>query len=655
MYFRPPPFALGFFLSILSGLEPLMAAPTAVPTFHCMSLYWNPSGASGSTACHVRYAKQSEPTNFHTAQDLFYDSAKSRYSGSVVNLEPGTSYVFELTKEPSNVETVTFSTWSENFPIKKRIVLPATVSATYLITQGGNASDGYVIYDGTPNSTVIDADPNGGSESNAADYCVEIRASHVILRGVLARNAKKHGIYLNSNLHDVVIEGCDITKWGRKNAWAGKTVRVAYKNYITGEVETSTETRTVLANLGVQLDSGIRGKGSTMERIIIQGNKIHHPRYNSNNWTQPSGDYFAHNAAQSISDFHPEGPKAIVLYEPGVDVPTKANHVIRYNEIYGDSDHRFNDAVFESYGNIPNAVDCPCDTDIYGNLIADVVDDIMETERAISNVRVFGNYFTNISKGVSFYQSESSGGPFYLFRNVFDVVQQTSRPGFSYSVVGTDLRAQIMKRPFMPTGGMLVPHATSRLFSYHNTYLAPSDQGFTFMWGNDIPNMAPLALTGALVSRNNIYKTSANWPTVSGTGLPAPNAPMMTYQSGGVTSGPTPCDGDVYNGNVESAATAAFGPNCHQGLAIYKSGHGFGSGGKYQLQSGSPGSDGGLVLPNFNDGYTGTAPDSGAQEDGSHDIIFGTANWTPSAVPPPTAGISIFTAVADARVLSSLQ
>lgn len=642
MRFQLPRSALTILLAMIPWIELSLAVPVAVPTFHCMSLYWNPPGASGTAACQVRYRKQSEPAGFQPAQDLFYDPANLQYSGSVVNLEPGTPYVFELTKGPSTVASVIAATWSEKFPIKERVVLPATVAATHVITQGGNPSDGYVIYDGTQNSTVIDADPTGGSEDDAADYCVEIRASHVILRGVSARNAKKHGIYLNADLHDVVIEGCDISNWGRKNAWAGKTVRVGHKNHLTGKVEISTETMVVLPNLGVQLDSGIRGKGNHTERIIIQGNRIHHPRYNSNNWTQAAGDYFALKPNQGIAGFHPEGPKAIVLYEPGVDVPTTANHVIRYNDIYGDSSHRFNDAIFESYGRHPNAVDCIRDTDVYGNYIANVVDDAIETERAIANARIFENYFTNINKGVSFHQSESSGGPFYLFRNVFDLIQQVNRPGFSYSIKGPNLRAAISSRPYAPLGsGTLAPHPTSRLFSYHNTFLAPGDQGFTFVWGSDIPNNGPVGFTGSFVSRNNIYKTSANWPTSSGPGLPVPKAPMMTCQAGGVIAGPTPFDGDVYNGGVESAASAAFGAKCTHGAARFKTGHGVGRSGRYQLAGDSPGFDGGVILPNFNDGFSGAAPDSGVQEEGGPGMVFGVANWSPSpaeASSPPGTG-----------------
>ena len=166
----------------LKGVSLVMAAPNAVPTFHCMSLYWKTAGASASDACGVRYRKQSEPNNFKIAQDLFFDPTNAQYSGSVVDLEPGTPYVFELTKGTA-VEKVTASTWGEKFPIKSRVDLPASVPATYVISQGGNEKDGYVLYDGTGNQTVIDADPDGGSEANASDYCVEIRASYVILRG----------------------------------------------------------------------------------------------------------------------------------------------------------------------------------------------------------------------------------------------------------------------------------------------------------------------------------------------------------------------------------------------------------------------------------------------------------------------------------------
>ena len=49
--------------------------------------------------------------------------------------------------------------------------------------------------------------------------------------------------------------------------------------------------------------------------------------------------------------------------------------------------------------------------------------------------------------------------------------------------------------------------------------------------------------------------------------------------------------------------------------------------GNYQLLAGSPGHDAGTVLPNFNDGFEGTAPDMGAHERGGSIMLFGIDAW----------------------------
>ena len=43
----------------------------------------------------------------------------------------------------------------------------------------------------------------------------------------------------------------------------------------------------------------------------------------------------------------------------------------------------------------------------------------------------------------------------------------------------------------------------------------------------------------------------------------------------------------------------------------------------YQLAPNSPGFDQGLVIPNFSDGFTGSAPDMGAHEAGTPAMKFG--------------------------------
>jgi hypothetical protein len=62
------------------------------------------------------------------------------------------------------------------------------------------------------------------------------------------------------------------------------------------------------------------------------------------------------------------------------------------------------------------------------------------------------------------------------------------------------------------------------------------------------------------------------------------------------------------------------------GTPIYQSGHGWSAeaNGWYQLAPNSPGYDRGARIPNFNDGFTGAAPDMGAHEAGAPAMRFGT-------------------------------
>ena len=76
---------------------------------------------------------------------------------------------------------------------------------TLTVDQSGTPG-GYILYThraGAPTATIDAADK--------ADQCVEVRASHVILRGLTLRGPRIHGIVLGPGAHDVVIERCDIS------------------------------------------------------------------------------------------------------------------------------------------------------------------------------------------------------------------------------------------------------------------------------------------------------------------------------------------------------------------------------------------------------------------------------------------------------------
>lgn len=102
------------------------------------------------------------------------------------------------------------------------------------------------------------------------------------------------------------------------------------------------------------------------------------------------------------------------------------------------------------------------------------------------------------------------------------------------------------------------------------------------------------------VSRNNVFHIwKPHWASISTLG----------------GSG-NDLDYDLVNGNVSAYAGAEA--NRIVGTPTYAPGNGWVSegNGMYQLAPSSPGYDRGVILPNFNDGFTGAAPDMGAHEAG---------------------------------------
>ncbi|TAK84921.1 MAG: hypothetical protein EPO20_12080, partial [Betaproteobacteria bacterium] len=518
----------------------------AIPTFESVGLYWTPGTDPGAAGCTVQYRKQGDSA-WKDGLAMWYDARNSECRGSIVNLASGAAYDVQFAlpgQQPSR--GLTFTTWSDTFPIAKTVSVTNS-SQPLNITQGGTAT-GYVLYTGP---ATIDV-------ANAADYNVQISAPYVIVRGLTLKGARVDGVRLVQGAHDVVIEGNDISGWGR---FSGKLSSDGWQ-------------------IGTNEDSGIKAycydSPGWLERTIIQRNKIHDPRYGSNSW----------------SDGHPSGPNAIAFFECG------GNHVFRYNDIYSTWGHYFMDAIgggenFSLKG-FPNS-----DTDIYGNKIQDAWDDAIEAEGADRNVRVWRNYMSNTGTGVA--STSISVGPMYIFRNVWDnnrVLSMKSLDGDG--------------RLYMFKSGSQSGYGDGRRYVFHNTMLqAPPPAGSSYPLGGGEGLASPGGgqnLTNT-VSRNNILHIWKSWwNSVDDTG-------------GGMT--PNDLDYDLVNGNV----TAAGSQEAHRivGTPIYAPNNGWSSeaGGMYQLDPSSPGYDAGARIPNFNDNFTGAAPDLGAHEAGAPAMKFG--------------------------------
>ncbi|MDP6635741.1 MAG: right-handed parallel beta-helix repeat-containing protein [Phycisphaerae bacterium] len=334
-----------------------------VPTFHCIGVYWSPAGGGAKRKVLVKYRPNGRqewraglPLRYHPVDT---SECKADYRGSIVNLTPGTTYEIALTLEGTGVKTeCRGTTWSEKFPAKS-VVKVSDRNTTLNVKQSGKPG-AYVVYDG--GGCTIDT-------GNKEDVGIAVSASYVILRGFTIKNVKEHGIRLFSG-HHIVIENCDISKWGSESekGWG--------KNY----------------------QACVFSNNRDLRSVVIQRCRMHHPSWDTNSW-----------AEKHVKSTHPRGPQTVVFWE------SAGNHVIRYNECWSDKDHYFNDAMGAGYNGgrrgFPGA-----DSDIYCNYIANCWDDGIEAEGGDQNVRIWNNYVEDVLIPIA--NAAVSIGPLYVWRNV---------------------------------------------------------------------------------------------------------------------------------------------------------------------------------------------------------------------------------------------
>lgn len=345
--------------------------PYAVTTYECAGIYFKTAEAG---PCKIRY-KEIKAKNWSDGLDLVYDSRDGEYRGSIINLKPDTEYEVGL-ETSSGKSKLNLKTKSDDFLVGKVTVLPEGESDKEIVITESGTPDAYHLVTVPENSKSI------LNLKNVSENGIVVDADYVIIRGVEIRNSAIHGIRIRKNRHDIVIEQCHITFWGR----------------IGGP-------RTY-GNIDGGSDSGIYAEEGT-GNLTIQRNLIEDPRGASNDWETG----------------HPNGPQGITI------IQSIGGNVIRYNDIVSTEDHGFNDAIggssnFSLIGNVN------CNSDIYGNLIRSVWDDAIESEGANMNVRIWGNYAHKFFNGIA--TACTSKGPLYIFRNVLG----ESRTGHSNTAGG---------------------------------------------------------------------------------------------------------------------------------------------------------------------------------------------------------------------------
>ena len=161
-------------------------------------------------------------------------------------------------------------------------------------------------------------------------------------------------------------------------------------------------------------------------------------------------------------------------------------------------------------------------------------------------------------------------------------------------------------RQVMFKSGSDVTLGDGRRYVFHNTMLQATQAGAIYGLGasGGISGTGSTQLVNNTVSKNNIFQ---NWRT------------WTAYYDVGVGN---EFANDLFNGSAGAPVVGGI-----TGVPIYAPGNGWQSeaNGMYQLASNSPGYDRGLRIANFNDSFTGAAPDVGAHEAGTAAMKFGIA------------------------------
>ena len=575
----------------------------AIPTFQSLGLYWGTPRGDSSQPAYVFYRPANGEWKF--ALPMWYDQRNKEYRGSIVKLAPGTSYEVLVWTPAMAYSMTTVTTWKEEFPIAKTVVLPGNSSVPYDIKESGTPN-GYVLYTAAPGGSTIDM---GAADRNLNGYhnCVNVQASYVIVRGLTLKNCQRNGVALLDGSHHVVVEENDISGFG--TGWKDTPAAIPGP------------TSLIRVGYNEQYGVGCWNYRTPVDRkvhtVVIQRNRIHDPRYGAQHWAYG----------------HPNVANAVGFYHCG------SNHVIRYNEISAVPGHYFNDGIGGSdnfsFEGFPYA-----DSDIHGNRIAGVYDDGIEAEGANRNVRIWGNFIEQAQIGIA--AATTAIGPLYVFENIMNNSAGVSRP--FHATPDTDDRGSFFKV------GSNVPKVNGgRMYFFHNTALQPRQPtglGIQYWMGVAAGIDKAGGDTCNIVSRNNILpiwkpnrQSAVRINAACGSsdidheltrgGVDETAARLGTH----IITAPTLAFGaDLFAADLDSSVQREIGfdvppgvdplkdaPNKYVGK-LYLSARDVSLVGHFKVVPGSPAYQAGQWLPNFNDLET---PDIGAQQQAGRPMEFG--------------------------------
>lgn len=275
---------------------------------------------------------------------------------------------------------------------------------------------------------------------------------------------------------------------------------------------------------------------------------------------------------------HPNGPRGIFLND------TVNQSVFRYNRIAGSDAHYYDDLITGDTDGSGS------DLDIYGNVISHAWDDGIEIEGKNKNIRVWGNVVRKVFQGLAadnnfhlFY------GPVYVWRNVFtDLYTKPAADGSPSTGNGFKLENTT------GLGGMYI---------FNNTFLGAAGHVRPRQGISNGPQYNLTAL-------NNIFDVDKD-----------------EFHQDKVKSG------SLFDYNAYSGSNKLFAPAGFEQHGLFKTKMAYTQEGDWNFYpaTGSVAADAGIVIPNFADSYSGTAPDLGAVEKDAWEMKVGPHADKPAA------------------------
>jgi Right handed beta helix region len=344
------------------------------------------------------------------------------YRGSIVGLDENTDYEFRILDGKKILGTKSFKTWSPKVPIAKTIVLNSKNFKGYLKIYAKGSPDGWIKYTSAPGFVL----KNNGERP----LITLIRAKYIIFEGLTLQGGSSSAVVV-SDCDSVRFINCDISGWGR----------IGVQRFDKDGKYYTKKGRAINNDAGIYL--------KTSKNTVVERCYFHDPRNTANSWRYS----------------HPAGPEGMMIAFP-------ESTVVRYNDIIGSDEHRWNDGI-EGSGNFYKNGGFNRDADIYGNMITMANDDCVEIDGGQQNVRVFLNKFENALCSVSI--QGCMAGPSYVYRNLianmgdeFGKAGQLIKSSSHYA--GKDAVSFIFNNTVLGDGKSLPLHRLFKIVAKNNIF-----------------------------------------------------------------------------------------------------------------------------------------------------------------------------------------